>query len=418
MGKVITILESCSFPDHQWKNLGIRLGIIKTQLDSISADRKHIANDCLRECLACWLQQSYDTDKYDLPTVKSLAKAVKEMGLRAVSSRILESFPKGIINEFCTDNFNVPIALHLQPNEPMKEVTYMEFDASQILEQLHEAFTVLEMNVRKHLADHIKNHKIELTNVAGLAERHLDVRGLTDVVSIDKLFSRIQDHYYCLNCSVLELVVINFLTEKDDKTVKDKMTCYLRNLEHFKSTKLNDLHLALIKVLPSSYNRAISATTSQVALKLIGLWERQTFKIFDRFIKQIFEKDHLFNHIHITEGCICVTYLIPLSYTKYLIDVATPKIKPMYRLGVFQLVISGCLILDEKDNVNILIEAVKSGDTFEVSILLSLGANLYYEDANGDSPIFLAVLRGNEEVKELLIQKDDAKGLELLCYSQ
>ena len=44
---------------------------------------------CLKECLSLWLQQNYDTEKYDKPAMKVLAAALKEMGLQAVASEIM-----------------------------------------------------------------------------------------------------------------------------------------------------------------------------------------------------------------------------------------------------------------------------------------------------------------------------------------
>ena len=89
-------MEEKFFPNDQWNRLGLVIGIIYTDLKTIRAEYNN-PNDCLRECLALWLQQKYDTKKYGLPSMESLANAAQTMGLRAVSSGILESFPKGTI---------------------------------------------------------------------------------------------------------------------------------------------------------------------------------------------------------------------------------------------------------------------------------------------------------------------------------
>ena len=96
LNDVITRLEEAGFPYDQWKHLGHLIGIVQTELDSIKAKYEN-PKDCLRDSLALWLQQKCDTDKYDLPTIKSLADAVQKMRLRVggVSSRILF---KGNIN--------------------------------------------------------------------------------------------------------------------------------------------------------------------------------------------------------------------------------------------------------------------------------------------------------------------------------
>ena len=87
-------MEENGFPYEQWSRLGLVIGIIQTNLNAIKAEYKN-PKDCLTECLTLWLQQKYDTDKYDLPSMESLANAALKMGLRAVSSGII----KGIANK-------------------------------------------------------------------------------------------------------------------------------------------------------------------------------------------------------------------------------------------------------------------------------------------------------------------------------
>ena len=95
-------MEKAGFPYDQWNRLGLVIGIIQTELDAIRAEYKN-PKDCLRECLALWLQQKYNTEKYGLPTLESLANAAQEMGLRAVLSGI----QKGIINNYCFINLRM-----------------------------------------------------------------------------------------------------------------------------------------------------------------------------------------------------------------------------------------------------------------------------------------------------------------------
>ena len=72
--------------------MGLVIGIIYTDLNAIKAEYKD-PKDCLTACLALWLQQKYDTKRYSLPSMESLANAARKMGLRAVSSGI----QKGIL---------------------------------------------------------------------------------------------------------------------------------------------------------------------------------------------------------------------------------------------------------------------------------------------------------------------------------
>ena len=97
-------MEKNGFPYDQWNRLGLVIGIIQTELEAIRAAYKN-PKDCLRECLTLWLQQSYDTDKYGLPSMESLANATQEMGLRAVSSGIQKGI--AINNNNCIIKFKM-----------------------------------------------------------------------------------------------------------------------------------------------------------------------------------------------------------------------------------------------------------------------------------------------------------------------
>ena len=92
-------MEEAGFPYDQWNDLGLVIGIIQTELDAIRAEYKN-PKDCLRKCLSLWLQQKYNTEKYGLPSMESLANAALKMGLRAVSSGI----QKGIVSNYCNIN--------------------------------------------------------------------------------------------------------------------------------------------------------------------------------------------------------------------------------------------------------------------------------------------------------------------------
>ena len=87
-------MERNKFPNYQWERLGLKLGLIRTKLTSVSAKCGDMTS-CLMECLTLWLQQDYDIDEYSLPTLDSLAKALERMGQRAVSSGIQESLING-----------------------------------------------------------------------------------------------------------------------------------------------------------------------------------------------------------------------------------------------------------------------------------------------------------------------------------
>ena len=88
LNDVITSLEKNNFPNDEWDDLGLKLGLIETKLRSIRADNRDVKG-CLKACLRLWLEQDYNREKYDKPTMMSLKNAVEAMGQRAVALGIL-----------------------------------------------------------------------------------------------------------------------------------------------------------------------------------------------------------------------------------------------------------------------------------------------------------------------------------------
>ena len=379
-------MEEAGFPYDQWNRLGLVIGIIQTELDAIRAKHKD-PKDCLRECLSLWLQQKYNTEKYSLPSMESLSNAARKIGLRAVSSGIIKGIAMN--NNYCIINLNVSVALPSQAKET--KILVVGPDILQSLKELHKTFANLVVKMRRHLEDHIKNQKIELINIARFVEEYLGIDDLTNAKSIDDLFNRIQGYYYFLNCPVIECIATRFLFNGEDNDLQGEIRDYSHKLESFKeSTKLSDLLTAIHTALDSSSN---NDTAVEVVLKFISQWESETIKVLESFLSDNFERSDIFNYIQIDRGCVCTTFQVPRSHFQYLIDVATPKLKAMCRMGVLQLVINDNVLINEKDAVSdeSLIEAVQSDDTFEVEPLgadtnssaMSLGKDEKIKESKG-----------------------------------
>ena len=58
---------------RRWKDLGVSLGILLSDLDAIPSPSNPTAGDCLREMLALWLKQNYSvrTTHYAMSTIIS-----------------------------------------------------------------------------------------------------------------------------------------------------------------------------------------------------------------------------------------------------------------------------------------------------------------------------------------------------------
>ena len=61
---------------HMWKSLGGALRLRQPDLDRIQADHQQDSRICLSEMVTEWLNQSYNTERFGLPSWKMLVEAV------------------------------------------------------------------------------------------------------------------------------------------------------------------------------------------------------------------------------------------------------------------------------------------------------------------------------------------------------
>ena len=59
----------------RWRSLGAALRLSPPTLDRIEADRRDVRS-CLEDVVTEWLNQSYDTERFGLPSWEGLASAV------------------------------------------------------------------------------------------------------------------------------------------------------------------------------------------------------------------------------------------------------------------------------------------------------------------------------------------------------
>ena len=250
----------------------------------------------------------------------------------------------------------------------------------------------------------MKHQKLQASVVEKFVEEKLKLSiGLTDEVSIDGLFNHIQDHYSYLNCSLIEAIVDKHV----DKSCQlhEEMKAYIEEMNRFKSQSLQDLQFAIGNAYQQNYTHVKSDTSCIVVIKLSGGWDDMIINDLESLLRDYFEDEDIFNHLQITQGSVCISYLVPCSAIAHITSAVKSKSESMRRVGVFYFSINDNVLLEEKDDVNLnesLIEAVKLSDTFEVSLLLSLGGDPCYEDSNGDKAKELALQGGNEEIIKLI----------------
>ena len=85
---IIDILEKCSFPESRWDELGLRLGLLKTTLDTIERNHPGDVSRCLNECLTRWLRRADNVDSRGGATYDSLSDAIRSMNENAVADKL------------------------------------------------------------------------------------------------------------------------------------------------------------------------------------------------------------------------------------------------------------------------------------------------------------------------------------------
>uniref|UniRef100_A0A1X7TMH7 SH3 domain-containing protein n=1 Tax=Amphimedon queenslandica TaxID=400682 RepID=A0A1X7TMH7_AMPQE len=115
----------------------------------------------------------------------------------------------------------------------------------------------------------------------------------------------------------------------------------------------------------------------------------------------------LFSHISFDYGSFVITLSIPTSLSQSIIDTINNKTNSMSRLGILEVAVDNKVIpIRREDDNNFeasLHESVKAGDSFEVSMLLQLGADPNSKDKRGKSAVEIANEGGHTQIKEILL---------------
>ena len=279
------------------------------------------------------------------------------------------------------------------------------------IEELYTKFTCLVVIVRtsfktlittsgKHTVDDVSLHAKEF------------LKQPISSSSIDKVFDDIQPHYDFLNFGIIKSLVNQYFPEK--KELQTKLTEYVDSVSNFlKFSQIKHVRSAINEKLPHIIlaSPCTSDQTKPIVIKLNELWDNMTIGNFKRVLQYYFEPEitDLFSYISIMKGSVIITLLIPTTQTQHLIDTINLKTNSMNRLGIIEIAVgavnNAIFIRREGDNnFNAsLHQSVKAGNSFEVSVLLQLGANPNIKDEEGKYPIEIAREGGHIKVIQTLL---------------
>ena len=75
---LVDVTEEVSDVAAKWRSLGLALRIKTAELDAISSKNHTDPTDCLRDMLLAWLQQRYDSKRFDSPSWRMLCQAISK----------------------------------------------------------------------------------------------------------------------------------------------------------------------------------------------------------------------------------------------------------------------------------------------------------------------------------------------------
>ena len=279
----------------------------------------------------------------------------------------------------------------------------------EIESNLVDSFSMLEREfavVVTNLKMSLEEKQVSLKKLGRFLDTRLDLDGeLSQINSIDELFQQIKQHFCLFNTVILKDIVENFVEEP----LKQQLQEYKSKVEEFTQVAKMSL-LKEVKFLDQSS----SADKPQVIFKLTGFWPSVTIKRFQRFVDHVFEANSsALTHIHVKQGCICVTWYARKSAIASLAARAQEKVLFMRHVGVLSLSVGDTVILEqeeteeeETDLNSALIQAITADCTEAVEFLLFLGADPNCILADETTPLILACRNNYISIAELLLRAE------------
>ena len=269
------------------------------------------------------------------------------------------------------------------------------------IKSLHSRFASLDSKLRDEFEELVEKGHVKLKAIARSAATYLSIPVLSlKYTDVDELFDSLKPFYDFFNCGVLQHLTDTYLSSTAQT---DELTQYIDNVDEFsESSQLKNVRSAIEAHLPAS--PSTSDQTKPVVIKLSKRWDEMTIKNFKEVLKYYFKDEvaDLFSHISIKKGSVIITLQIPTTQAQYLIDTINIKTLSMKRLGIMEVAVDNNTIpirREDDNNFDVsLHQSVKAGDSFEVSVLLQLGANPNNKDEEGKYPVETAREGGHDKV--------------------
>lgn len=272
---------------------------------------------------------------------------------------------------------------------------------------IYSQFTALVSKLRVEFEELVQADKMKLNAIARSAALylHIPISTLQPSSSIEELLQDLEPHYDFFNSNLLKHLANSHLSSLPIELTRyiDEVNkiSELSQLRHIRTTLYNNLSFQPASPITSDH-------VLTIAIKLDCRWEEMTMENFMQTLQYYFEPKiaNLFSHISFNKSSI-VAFFVPALLSKSLIEKVNDKRKSMRKLGILEVIIDKNEIFisrEEENNFNdFLHQSIKEGETFEVSMLLLLGADSSSKDESGNSAIEIAIEAGHTQILKALL---------------
>ncbi|XP_019849449.1 PREDICTED: uncharacterized protein LOC109580573 [Amphimedon queenslandica] len=311
-----------------------------------------------------------------------------------------------------------PTIIHSQSSAPTTVIELSsKSEVAVNIGSLNSRFASLDSNIRDEFEELVEKGRVKLKAVARSAAAYLDIPVFTlKYGNVDELFDSLKKYCNFFSCGVLKHLTDTYLSNTQTELTQyidsvDKFS-ELSQLKHIRSTIKDKL-----SSLPAAASPTTSDQTKPVVIKLNDRWEEMTLNNFKRVLQYYFghKVADISSIVDIDFSSVVITLLIPTSLSQSLIDTISNKMNSMSKLGISEVAFDNKVSPFRKvdyGNFDIsLHESVKAGDSFEVSMLLQLGADPNSKDERGKSAVEIANKGGHTQIKEILLSSGAQKQL-------
>ena len=296
--------------ESRWYDLGVFLGVQTFKLDAIRETCGFLGTQrCLIEVFKCLCSQFPNQNI----TWKNVTRALTRMG-----------------------NVSLAEALQLKYDRQSSEKPeiIVEWGVVDRLRVLVVKFARVVMQFRQTLL--AKCISIDILQLA--IQEICQMEPLfSEVITYDRVFSRLHQHYCFLNFHVLLSLFDMFLI--DEIALGNFFKEYSADLQAFKSSVLISELMGNIKQVCGAQEAGGNRMT--VLLKLQGYWGSVTMQRFERFATLVFRE--IYNHfvnVQVEDGCICITWLFCSLYKDQIVSIISQTTQKNFLSSIGVLMLS------------------------------------------------------------------------------